>query len=162
MLYDNYRKKILQRAAAIKQAIRHIPVMAAVLIVAFSAFLVLALAKGTITGVSFTNHMEYGSELTHSATAFFSDVRFEYSAKGEESWSAEAPRLPGEYDVRVVSRGIFREKYKYIDVLEIYPRRVSVGVKSGTVQYGEAPVASAKLCYGDTVACNGTKAFIVC
>ncbi|MBQ8448836.1 MAG: transglutaminase domain-containing protein [Clostridia bacterium] len=154
MLYDNYRKKILQRAAFLRQLLRFVPVIIAGLVVIFSAVTALLLAKGTLTGVSFTNHAEYGSAHEYKANAFLSKAYFEYSPRGQEQWSAETPKNPGEYDVRVVSGGIFGKKYKYIDVLSIYPRRIAVTAEGGEVPYGTTPVATADLGAGDRIVCD--------
>ncbi len=154
MLYDNYRNKILRRAAALRQVIHLSPVITAALIVFITVFTVLALAAGTVTDVSFANSASYGSGPAHSASAFLSDTSFEYRLKGVSEWSSETPKMPGDYDVRVVTKGFFGTRYKELDTFHVYPRRVSVTAAETSIAYGETPLAKAALNYGDKVVCE--------
>lgn len=154
MLYDNYREKILKRAAFLRKLFRFVPVMIAAFVVLLSAMLAFVLAKGTVTEVNFANHLQYGSTPSFTASAIWSEAYFEYSSLGKEQWSAETPSLPGEYDVRVATRGVFGTRYKYIDVLHIYPRRIDVTMAGSNVTYGTTPLAAASLAAGDRVVCE--------
>ncbi|MBQ9746317.1 MAG: hypothetical protein IJW21_05795, partial [Clostridia bacterium] len=164
MLYDNYREKILRRAEILRKIIRFMPVIIAAVSVLLVSAVGLTVLKGTVTDVNFTNSMEYGSTPAGSATALLSKAYFEYSPTGAEQWSTEAPALPGEYDVRVVSLNAFGgKKYKYIDVLTVYPKKVDVTVKDPTITYGvnpesggaDTPELLADLREGDRIVCGG-------
>ena len=131
MLYDNYKRKILRQAEILRHRFVPVVIVLGVLLLGITAALLTA--KGAITGISFKNHMEYGGVPENKVTAFLSSAHFEYTPVGEEEWSREVPKLPGEYDVRVVANGFLGTKIKYVDVLYIYPRRIDVGIEGGTV-----------------------------
>jgi hypothetical protein len=81
--------------------------------VLLTVFIVFAIAAGTVTDVNFSNSMVYGSGTVNHASAFLSDTSFEYRLKGESEWSSETPKMPGDYDVRVVSNGFFGTRYQF-------------------------------------------------
>ena len=154
MQYENYRNKIMRRAAALRRVIHFSPVITAAIIVFAAVFTVLAIAAGTVTDVSFANSAAYGSAPVHSASAFLSKSSFEYRLKGESEWSSEAPKMPGAYDVRVVTSGFFGTRYKNLDTFHVYPRRVSVTADAETIKYGETPLVKAALNHGDRIVCE--------
>ncbi|MBQ8402940.1 MAG: transglutaminase domain-containing protein [Clostridia bacterium] len=156
MLYDKYQNKILKRASILRKLLRFLPLIIAVLCTAIAATLAVIFTKGIVYNVYVPSSVQYGKLPHCTASAFFSDVYFEYSLKGENTWSTETPVMPGEYDIRAVSAGSFGTmKYKEGYTLIIDKRDISLTLGISSVIYGETPDFRAELAFNDTLVCEG-------
>lgn len=156
MLYEIYQNKILKAARVLSKIVRILPyVITCIAIISTIVITVLAL-RGTVLKTECPSKIEYGQAVTCEAKAFWSDVYYEYSADGGNSWSMEMPRLTGDYRVRAVGRTIFDNPRhgKALD-FTIVPKRVSISVVEEFVMYGDSPSAQATLEYSDVLECDG-------
>ena len=111
--------------------------------------------KGMVYGEELElTKIEYGNKPAFSANAVFSDVRYEFCQVNGTEWTEQIPTRMGEYKMRIVSHGVFGEKYSDEQLFSIVAKRVEVGVKGETVVYGEMPLPEASLAFGDKVYCS--------
>ncbi len=158
MLYEKYFKKTLKWAYILSVLKRF-----RVLIFTGLAILVAALATFfAVFGVVYDDvdcpaAIEYGETLNYQADAIFGSVRYEYSPAGKEEWSSTVPSVPGEYQVRGVSKNAFGEpRYGTVHAFAITQRKVTVSVDKSvqSVVYGANPAVSADLAENDSVVCT--------
>ena len=98
--------------------------------------------------------IEYGETFTPSAKAFMSSVVFEYSEKDGEEWVEDFPVMPGEYQVRAVSKATFGgQRYGDVHTFSIVPKSVTVSALEAMIPYGGTPTATAELVEGDVLIC---------
>ncbi len=155
MLYQDYKDKINKRVK-IRRVLRRyrVPIISAIslIIILIAAFMT---TKGMVFGDSLeTNKIEYGNKPSFTASAVFSDVRYEFSGASEDKWTTTVPVLMGEYRMRVVANGVFGERFSDEQTFSIVPRRISVVANTPTIVYGEKPGASASLAFDDRVECG--------
>ena len=155
MLYQDYKAKINKRVK-IRRILRkyRVPIICTIsaIIMLITAF---TITKGMVFGDTLElNKIEYGNKPSFTASAVFSDVRYEFSAASGGEWSTEVPVHMGEYKMRVVSSGLFGERYSEEQYFSIVPRNIYVTAKEKTVVYGEKPTATATLAFGDKIYCN--------
>ena len=155
MQYDSYEQKIQKIARLIKPIFKHlIKITIAISLVLLTVATLLA-TKGIITvnaAPNYSSEIYYGDELKYSASAFLSDVEYEYSEADKEAWTKEFPKDPGTYKVRAVAEATFGYRYGEASIFTIKPRPVTIEIESDTVRYGDSPVAVGGLLNGDTLA----------
>ena len=155
MLYQDYKEKINKRVK-IRKVLRkyRVAIISAISLIVMltGAFMV---TKGMIVGDTLENcKIEYGNEPVFEASAIFSDVRYEFATLEGTEWSSDAPFHLGEYKMRVISNGVFGERYGDEQYFSIVPRKISVVSSTDTVVYGEVPGVSASLAFDDRVECD--------
>lgn len=155
MLYQDYKSKINKRVK-IRRTLRRfrVPIFATIsaIIMLIVAFMV---TKGMVFGADLElTKIEYGNKPSFTANAVFSDVRYEFSQKNKDAWSDNVPVNMGDYKMRVISRGVFGERYSKEQYFSIVPRSIEVFVNTETVTYGENPTVSASLAFADRVECG--------
>lgn len=144
--------KVVAVLKAIRRARVPIIIVVATLIALATAFMT---TKGIVVGDALEQtKIEYGNEPTFSASAIFSDVRYEFCKASGGEWSSTPPTRMGEYKVRAVSNGVFGERYGDEQRFSIVARRVEVSIKGNTVTYGENPDVEANLAFKDRVLCS--------
>ena len=95
----------------------------------------------------------YGETFRYEATAFMSDVEYEYAPLGSDEWSSEVPLVPGEYQVRAVAKATFGYRYGAPETFTIKKKPMLVSITSSGVHYGSEPsVSSNDLVYSDVIA----------
>ena len=129
MLYESYQKKILRVADILRRVVKLLPVIIAALAVVIATTATLLATKGIVGKPECPESITYGESFPCTAKAFLSSVSYEYAEAGSDEWSAEMPRMPGEYKVRGVGKASFG-KYKYSDEMpfRILPKQIEVAV----------------------------------
>ena len=155
MLYDNYKSKILI-IAKVWETIKRFRILILSCLLAVTATVTgLLIAKGAIYGdKDCPAEITYGETLDYGAGAFMGDITYEYCAIGTDEWSANPPTRPGDYKVRVVSKGAFggrREGEEH--EFTITARNVLVSVVEDTIVYGELPTVESDAAETDVVVC---------
>ena len=155
MLYDNYKSKILI-IAKVWETIKRFRILILSCLLAVTATVTgLLIAKGSIYGDGdCPTEFTYGETLDYGAGAFMGDITYEYCAIGTDDWSANPPTRPGDYKVRVVSKGSFggrREGEEHEFTLTA--RNVLVSVVEDTIVYGELPTVESDAAETDVVVC---------
>ena len=155
MLYDNYKRKILSVGRILKVIIKLLPLIITVAGTIAVISVTFLSTKGIVSDVEVANGtVTYGEEFCPEASAFLSDVTYEYSADGE-TWTQEYPDKPGAYYVRAVGKASFGNK-RYSDkvAFEILKRKLEVSIPSGAdFVYGSHDVYAA-VSEGDFVECG--------
>lgn len=155
MLYQEYKSKMDKVVQRLRRLNRYrVPIIAtlATILVLVASFL---FTRGMIYGATLKDTtIEYGDKPSFSASALFSDVRYEYSEASSDTWSEEVPYLIGEYRARAISKGSFGEKYGKAQEFKIVPKKIKVAVVEKHVVYGENPTVKAELAYNDRVFCG--------
>ncbi len=162
MLYENYQKKVLNRAKKLAKFLRVLPaiiltvVPTTVVAVALVATATIALLTswGNLSELTCNPEVTYGESVQCEATAFLSNVWYEYSEDGDV-WSEEYPKMPGEYQVRAVSHASFGEKkYSKPKSFTIAKRSLTVSVANQSIVYGESLSITADVAKGDVLVCD--------
>ena len=155
MLYQDYKNKINKRVK-IRRLLRRyrVPIISAI-----SLIIILIVSFMTTKGMVFDDSLEnvkieYGNKPSFTASAVFSDVRYEFSRASENNWTATIPVLMGDYKMRIVSNGVFGERYSSEQFFSIVPRKISVVTNTPSVVYGENPSVTASLAFDDSVVCS--------
>ena len=154
MRYDAYEKKIKNVASVFKIIIHNlvkIIIAIALLVVLITALVV---AKGWVMSAKCSDTVVYGTEPEVKAVAFLSKTHFEHcGADGE--WEDGLPIEVGEYKIRAAAKTSFGgERYSGEMSFTVQPRTIDIGFASDAVEYGEAPLLSAALAYGDKIVCE--------
>lgn len=155
MLYQDYKDKI-NRRFKIRGILRkyRVPIISAISLIIMLVASFIA-TKGMVFGDSLeTNKIEYGNKPSFTASAVFSDVRYEFSPANEDKWTTTVPALMGNYKMRVVANGVFGERFSDEQAFSIVPRRISVVANTPTIMYGEKPGVTASLAFNDRVVCG--------
>jgi hypothetical protein len=93
----------------------------------------------------------YGEEITIDSEALFSNVSYEYRAKGMTDWSSDKPVRAGDYEVRIKTTHVFGgDKFKVYD-FKIQPKPITIVYESTWVPFGDDPVPVADLVEGDRI-----------
>ena len=154
--YENYKKRMegVRRFLGVLYKFRALIISAVVLIIA--ATVSLMATNGIVYGeVAPPPEITYGELLTYRASAFMSDVYYEYCEAGHEkepnAWTKEIPRLAGKYSVRAVSYRTFGSlSYGTTYTFTIKPLEVELSVADEVV-YGERPLVTGGLINGDII-----------
>ena len=155
MLYQDYKQKMDKVVNRLRR-LNHfrVPIIATLttILVLVAAFL---FSRGMIYGATLKDtKIEYGSQPSFSASALFSDVRYEYYSEATGQWDSEVPHLIGSYKARAISKGSFGERYGKEQPFQIVPKKIEVSIKGSVVVYGEVPDVKASLAYEDSVSCG--------
>ena len=157
VMYDSYEKKI-KKIAIVKNFVVKFKVvfisLLALIVVLTTSFLS---TKGVVTQNTTlpSNEFVYGEEFEPTdAKALFSDYYYEYRSVESDVWSRVKPRVPGNYQLRVVTEKSFGAKGygKPID-FTIYPKDLSINIKDTNITYGNNPIRieSEGIVSGDTL-----------
>ncbi len=150
MLFERYEQKIL-RLRKVRDTIirfRFLIISCVALILASIATMLAVNGKITQDISLLKGEYVYGESLTYqsSRTVFDVETRNEYRKVGEEAWTAEEPTLPGEYELRLVSRRTFgAESYGEPFSFKISPRPVKVKIGDEAIVYGEESKVNVEL-----------------
>ncbi len=157
MQYDNYNSKMQKVARAFRLLLKHMPKIIASGVLLTVTVITLLATKGivTVSAADKPIDIEYGDEKAlieqYSATAFLSDVKYEYSTVNGDDWTEDFPKEPGDYKVRAVAKATFGHRYGDEAKFTIVKRKISVSIlENQMVIYGEDPKVSADLAYGDS------------
>ncbi len=153
MRYEAYQNRISKIATILRTVLARWPFYLLQCILVIAAVVVFLITKGTVLSVSCAQNVTYGDEIECKSLALFSKTHLEYRINSGE-WTTDVPVMPGEYELRVVGKGFFGSKISNPVSFTISKRMLSLHSANGTVNYGETPVFSANLAYGDTLHCN--------
>ncbi len=130
-------------------------IILAVLLVIITVTALYLVIKGSFTGglVVENTEIEYGTAVSYNAKALFSDVKYQFKSENATEWSESLPIIPGNYEIRAVSKGSFGiSKYSSIVKYKIIPKSIDVFVKGEHIAYGDSPsVDSSRLAYSDKI-----------
>jgi uncharacterized protein YnzC (UPF0291/DUF896 family) len=153
MRYEAYERRIKKVAKVLALISKHIVLTVSLVVVLVSVIVAFVYFKGTIIKADCSESFAYGEQIAADAYAFCSGVRYEYLDE-DGSWSENAPVLPGEYSMRVVSKRSFGSlEYSPQFKFEILARPIDVCAKESVVLYGEKLTANADLAEGDRFEC---------
>ncbi|MGM9643947.1 MAG: hypothetical protein ACI3X1_02565 [Eubacteriales bacterium] len=155
MLYDNYKRKILSVGRVLKVIVKFLPLIIIVVAAVTVISATLVATKGIVSDIDLTQmSVEYGDEFNPHASAFLSDITYEYSADGI-NWTTDYPDKPGTYHVRAVGNASFGNKrYSNAVTFEIAKRKIEVSIPMGVdFIYGSHDVYAA-VAEGDFVECG--------
>ncbi len=157
MLYDNYKRKILNIGRILAKLIKLLPVIIVVVSTMAVTTVTLVATKGIVGDVSMPSpEIAYGGELDPNASAFMSSANYEYCKVGSNEWSTEIPTEVGEYLVRAYAETSFGgRRYSEAVTFKINPLAVDVYVEANSsFEYGTAPKLTAALPNGDRIDCT--------
>ena len=155
MLYDNYKRKILSVGQVLKVIIKFLPLIITLIAAITVISATLVATKGIVSDIDLTQTtVEYGNGFNPHASAFLSDITYEYSADGI-NWTTDYPDEPGTYHVRAVGNASFGNKrYSNAVTFEIAKRKIEVSIPMGVdFIYGSRDVYAA-VAEGDFVECG--------
>ena len=158
MLYDSYYKKISKIAGFGQKVFKHIVLISIVIGVILATFITFMATKGIVFDDKSQPEIikiKYGEAISVDSSALFADTSYEYSTDDGSTWSTTAPQLPGEYQLRVVSKGFFgQNRYGKVYSFVIEPKSIDVNIVEKEIPYGQLLTVSADLPYGDVITCN--------
>lgn len=139
MRYDDYENKLIKRIGLVKTIKKHKILIISILSLLFITLIFFMVGKGITLRPKFSQNIEYGSDLELGGGAFMSS--YEYQYKNEDGqWINEAPTEPGEYEVRIVSKGFFgNNRYSDPTTFSIKPRELLIEIKDSSFEYGSLP-----------------------
>jgi len=154
MQYDNYEQRIKRVARVLSVIVRLLPIIIPTVCLIIAGVSTLLAVKGTVGEVTVSTQITYGQSIKCEASAFMSDVSYEYAADPNGEWIAQAPTFPGTYYVRAVGEGSFGTVKHSAEVqFAILPKTIDVS-PSPSVVYGETPTLTGSLEYGDQLVCD--------
>ncbi len=142
--YDSYINRI-QKVAKVKNfVVKYKFLIIGVLAVIIAGVTALLATKGMVTSAMVLDaRYSYGESYSPtSATAFLSDVTYEYSLKGTDEWTEVKPVKVGTYLARTVTDKAIGKGYGDPVEFEISPKEVELSIVSDTMTYGDAPVCA--------------------
>ena len=143
MQYEKYELKIQKIERFFRFVFRHLGKIITVCSLMVATTIGLLAAKGTVTPVEgLSMEVFYGETFRYEATAFMSDVEYEYAPLGSDEWSSEVPLVPGEYQVRAVAKATFGYRYGAPETFTIKKKPMLVSITSSGVHYGSEPSVS--------------------
>ena len=156
MIYDKYKSR-MEYLAKLWSKIKRFKFLIMSIVLAITAIVSgLVAAKGTISWETEPlSEITYGESLSMQATAFLSDVSYEYKAEGEQVWKSQTPNSAGNYSVRAVADAAFGKK-RYTDAKQftILPVTLLATIKEDSIVYGQMPTLVCDDLVGkDTIAC---------
>lgn len=155
MLYSEYYKRISLWVAFTQKVKRYrIPILVGVAAV-LAAIVILLSTRGLVYDkIPCAPEYVYGSDISYSAGAFMTDVRYEFREAEGGEWTSEQPKRVGKYQVRAVGeRTGGAPWYGKIHTFDIAQKPVDVTV-GDTVVFGENPGVTADVLPGDTIECE--------
>ncbi len=135
--YEQYESKIRKISNVISFIRRHKVIISIALVAAVAAVISFTFCIGIFTKDIQCGDYTYGENLTVSASAFLSKIRYEYAEIGSDSWSSTPPLLPGEYSVRGVSENPFgKKRYSNTASFVLSPRDAQILISDASCEYG--------------------------
>ncbi len=136
--YEQYESKIRNISKVISFIRRHKVIISITFVAAVAAMICFTFCIGIFTKDIQCGDYTYGENITVSASAFLTKIRYEYAEIGSDSWSSTPPFLPGEYNVRGVSENPFgKKRYSSTVSFVLSPRDVLIDIKDVQCEYGE-------------------------
>ncbi len=129
---------------------------AILIVTALIAIIIITLfsLKGIVISSKYPKDITYGEGVHASANAFMSKTYFEYKEKGGK-WTTDMPKLPGEYSIRSVGKGLFgKPKYGKEATFTIHKKAIEIEVLGDSFVYGELPKLTAPTAYSDKISCE--------
>lgn len=156
MLYENYQNKIQKIAAFLSKVLKHIVLIGAIAGAVVVTTVTLLATKGIPGKVKCAPSVVYGDAISCSANAFLSPVRYEYRSCDGGEWSEDAPKLPGEYEVRAVGKSSGnKDRYGKASGFIIEPLHIDVFTDDKSIVFGDVPsVSHSELAYSDKLVCS--------
>lgn len=154
MIYEKYRAKIEKLAKGFKIIKRFRVLIIAVLLFVATLTTTLLATRGVIVseGAPKQTSVEYGESFTYDASAFMSDISYEYYYTDSKKWSTEKPTSVGEYKIRVYTKGTFGiKRYGKAHSFSITAKNSVLKITDEKVTYGDALGVSADLIAGDEI-----------
>ncbi|MBQ8407372.1 MAG: transglutaminase domain-containing protein [Clostridia bacterium] len=157
MLYDNYLKKIQRIASIMAKIVKHLVLILSITGAVVAVSTTLLATKGLTSRVECPSQVTYGDSYDCTASAFLSEVRYQYKSADGEEWSDSKPTLPGDYLVRAVGESSFgNDRYGKESAFTILKKPLAVRIAEESIVFGDAPtVVSDPLCYGDLLVSTG-------
>lgn len=160
--YDSYKNRIEKVAKVKAFVVKYKFLIIGILAILIAGISALLATKGMITlATSLPAEIVYGDDYNPTeATAFLSDVKFEYSLQGRDEWSEEKPLKVGAYRVRTVTNQAFGKGYGDPINFTIVKRKATLTIKSDSMTYGNEPVCELDEIvkkYGDSITAVGAK-----
>lgn len=146
--YDSYKNRIEKLAKFKNFVVKFKFLIIGVLAVIIGGISALLATKGMITadmtlsGDTFTYGQSYSPA---GATAFLSDVNYEYSLQGTDEWTDKKPVKVGKYSVRAVTDKVIGNGYGKTVNFEILPAEITFAFNNNgeaTLVYGSDPAKS--------------------
>lgn len=146
--YDSYKNRIEKLAKFKNFVVRFKFLIIGVLAVIIGGISALLATKGMITadmtlsGDTFTYGQSYSPA---GATAFLSDVNYEYALQGSDEWTDKKPVKVGKYSVRAVTDKVIGNGYGKTVNFEILPAEITFAFNNNgeaTLVYGSDPAKS--------------------
>ena len=158
MLYDQYESK-MKKLAVIKNFIvrnrRYI--YCSLFILIGITFIILSTRGRFENEIVINDTFIYGETITFEGVDVNSDteVYYQYALKGSNEWTTEKPTVPGEYQIRAVSKdGFGASNYSEIKVFTIVPVEANIWINNTSIEYGNNPEVLANLLYEDRIDVN--------
>ncbi|MBD5584136.1 MAG: hypothetical protein HDQ88_03570 [Clostridia bacterium] len=160
--YDSYKNRIEKVAKVKAFIVKYKFLIIGILAILVAGISALLATKGMITlATSLPAEIVYGDDYNPTeATAFLSDVEFEYSLQGKDEWSEEKPLKVGAYRVRTVTNQAFGKGYGDPINFTIVKRQATLSIVSDSMTYGNEPVCELDGIvkkYGDSITAVGAK-----
>ncbi len=151
--YEQYSKKIDSLASFIAKIIKFKYLILSIILLILASIATLLGIKGIITSpISCNQEILYGENQVYNSSALMSDVYYEFRKKGNANWSSIEPYLPGEYEVRSVSKRTFGFKsYSEIETFVIKKRDLKIELNSENIVFDTLPEISYELASGDYI-----------
>ncbi len=156
MLYNSYLRRI-EMLAKIRDILYKLRYFFLVLFLCVFVFLTIyVIIKGNFISelVLDSTEIEYGTAVSYRSNAILSDVQYQFREVGTEEWSEAEPIMPGDYEIRGVSKASFgAKKYSSTVKYRILPLSIEVFVSGDSISYGDIPNIdlSHDLPYGDMI-----------
>lgn len=156
MLYENYQNKILRLSKFLAKVVKYMVLIIAVTVLCVSAVTALLAAKGLPSAVRCPSEVHYGESIDYRASAFLSQVRYEFRKADGGAWSKDVPTLPGTYEIRAIGRSSFgNDRYSEPATFTIVPRSIRIQVSEKAMVFGELPtVVYDSIREGDRLVCQ--------
>ena len=141
-MYDNYVSKMKKARVVKNWVIKFRVIIISVLATIFALTTGFLSTKGLVVeNVTLPTDIQFGQQIElGDSNALFSDYHYEYAKKGTNEWTTEIPSIPGEYEVRVVTKKSFGQVgYGKPVPFEIKPKEVDLNVLDEFVEYGQNP-----------------------
>lgn len=137
--YERYEQRMLMLLKVLKWIKKYYKIITIPLAVATVAALSFLAVVGTFFETPVCSDCVYGEYPQVQATAFLSDVYYEYCpADGEGTWSADRPSQTGTYMMRAVSKNGFGYlRYSEAQAFFVMPAELSFSYPDISCVYGE-------------------------
>ncbi len=150
MLYREYKQRLEKRKNTIYKIWRFRYLVLTAFVLLATLIGVMIGITGNVYDVKCPETIEYGADYNIVGKAIFRKATVEYRKKGASDWSEEKPILVGDYEVRAVSTSAAgRKKVGKSASFSLVPKKADVSILGDSFIYGESPVVTASLVYGD-------------